>query len=158
MTSYRELRSDRLTDRLTAPSPERNPPLPIPRLPPLRLCSGIAQLFAPADTFLGCQTLQHQLAGRYLSGGISGVGQTELGYGLNQAGNHAEALQAYVRPLVPGNLEGAALVEPGHNLAQVGSSHPILQHPAGRTANQVPGNGVPALKLPFVFQLQLAGD
>src|SRR4051794_24358 len=139
-------------------SPKTDSSLAIARLPPFRFGPSIAQLFAPTDPLLRRQTFQEQLTGGYLAGGILPGGQPKLVDQLDQAGDDAESLEADLRSFVAGYLESTTLIEPGYDLAEVGASHALFQDPAGRAPDQIAGDGVSALQLALIFQLQLTGN
>src|SRR4051812_18784499 len=126
-------------------SPERNPPLPIPRLPPLRLHPGVAELLGPADPLLGGQAFEDELAGGDDAVVVAPGREAELHHRLYEARDHAEALEAELGALVARDLEGAALVEPGDDLPQLRAAHPLLEHLAGGAADQLARDGVAAL-------------
>ena len=75
-----------------------------------------------------------------------------------EAGNHAEGPPARFSSLLDPDLEGAALVEPGDDLLDVGRRRPVGKHRSGGSPDQLPGDRVAALELAFVFQLDLAGN
>src|SRR4051794_5485388 len=139
-------------------SPKTDPTLAIARLSPFRLGPSISQLFAPTDPLLRCQPFQQQLTGGHLASGILPGGQPKLVDKLNQPGDDAESLEADIRPFIPGYLESATLIEPGDDLAEVGASHSLFQYPAGRAPDQITGDGVSALQLALILQLQFAGN
>src|SRR3954453_15529525 len=139
-------------------SPERNPSLAKPRLPPLRLRPGVPQLLAPADPLGGGEALEHQLAGGHGAGVVRLGREAHILHHVEQAGDHRETLVAELAPLVARHLERAALVEPGDDADQVGAAGALLKPLARRAADQLARDGVAALQLALVLQLQLAGD
>src|SRR3954453_13092418 len=96
-------------------SPERNPALPKPRLPPLRLRPGIPQLLAPTDPLGGGEALEHQLAGGHGAGVIRLGREAHVLHHVEQAGDHREALVAELAPFVPRTLRRPPRVEPGQD-------------------------------------------
>src|SRR5262249_27893553 len=141
-----------------AVSTEGNSTFAISRLPPFGLCPGVPQLLASADALLCRQTFEHQLAGRDRVRQVAALGEPDVTDQVEHAGHDAEALDADFRPFVTRNLERAALIEPRDDAAQVGSAGPFLEHPPSGAAYQLSRDGIAALELTLVFQLELPSD
>src|SRR5690242_5804103 len=120
--------------------------------------AGVPQLLRARDLLLGDEPLQHQLAGRDHRGGVLRRREPYLRHQVEQPRNDAEALEAGVGALVARDLQGAAFVEPVHDVVHVGAAHARAERGARGAPDQVFGDGLGALQLTLVFELELAGD
>src|SRR4029077_9741109 len=92
---------------------------------PLGLGAGphVAELLVARDPFLGYQSLEHQLGRGDHGTRILFPCEAHLIDEVEQAGDHAEPLEARLGPLLHGELERSTLVEPMDDVVHVGAAH-----------------------------------
>src|SRR5262245_27428261 len=138
--------------------PRPRPGLSIARTLRLRPDPRISQIFGAGNAARRYQPLEHQLAGGHDVRRILLAGEPHPVHQVEQARHDAEALEQCFGALVGGDFQGAAFVEPVHDVVDVGAADARLERLAGRALDEVLGDGVGALQLALVFQLELPRD
>ena len=138
--------------------PEGDPALPVPRIAPLGLEPGVAQLLAPADALLRREALQHQLAGRHGARLVRSGREPHVRHTSTSPGTTLKPLwQSSVRSS-PATLSAPPWSNHATILPRSAPPEPLLEHPPGGAADQLARDRVAALQLSLVLQLELAGD